>query len=112
MVEEDPHQISEPLGRAVYVGLFVDADHGENVITRHFHSGIFLFVDNALIKYFSKSQNIVESSTFGLEQVALRIVRDIIVEIRIKLKVFWVPLAGPENLFCDNNGVVTNTNIT
>ena len=31
-----------------------------------------------------------------------------IVEIRIKLELFGVPLAGPEILFCHNNGVVKN----
>ena len=34
-----------------------------------------------------------------------------IVEIRIKLKTFWVPLARQENVFCDNNEVVKNTSI-
>ena len=32
-------------------------------------------------------------------------------EIRIKLKSFGFPLAGPENVFCDNNGVVNNISI-
>ena len=34
-----------------------------------------------------------------------------IVEIRIKLKMLGVPLDGPMNVFCDNNGVVKNTSI-
>ena len=34
-----------------------------------------------------------------------------LVEIRIKLKLFGVPLAGPEILFCDNNWFVKNTTI-
>ena len=32
-------------------------------------------------------------------------------EIRIKLKFFVVPLAGPANLFCGENGVVNNTSL-
>ena len=111
MVEEDPHQIPEPLVKPVYAECFVDADHGLNVVTRRLHSKIFLFVNNALIKSFSKRQNTVKSSTFGPELVALRISRDMIVEIIIKLKMFGVPLARPENLFCDNNWVVKNTSI-
>ena len=67
-----------------------------------------MFVNNALIKSFSKRQNTVELSTFVPELVALRIERDMILEIRIKLKLFGVPLAGPEILFCDNNEVVKN----
>ena len=41
----------------------------------------------------------------------LRIVRDMIVEIKIKLKIFGITLSGPANLFYDNNGVVNNTSI-
>ena len=37
--------------------------------------------------------------------------RGVILEIRIKLKMFGVPLAGQKKLFCDNNGVVNNTSI-
>ena len=34
VVEEDHHRMPEPLGTPVYVGQFVDAYHGGNVITR------------------------------------------------------------------------------
>ena len=32
-------------------------------------------------------------------------------EIRFKLEMFEVPLAGQVNVFCDNNGVVNKTSI-
>ena len=38
VVEKYPHQILELLGRPVYFGCFIDADHGVNVITRRLHS--------------------------------------------------------------------------
>ena len=38
-------------------------------------------VNNDLIKYFRKRQNTFESSTFGSEIFALRIARDMIVDI-------------------------------
>ena len=103
VVEEDHHGMPEPLRKPVYIRGFVDADHGGNIITRRPHTGILLFVSNALIKFYSKQQNTVELSTFGSELVALRIARDMFVEIRIKLKMMGVPLAGPANVFCDNN---------
>ena len=111
VVEKDPHQITEPLGRPVYFGCLIDADHVGNVITRRLHSGILFFVNRALIKSFSKRQNTIKLSMFGSDLVVLRIERCVIVEIRIKLKVFGVPLDGLENLFCDNTGVVKNTSI-
>ena len=65
VVEKHPHQISDPLGMPVYIGCFIDADHSGNFIARHFHCGILLFVNNALIKSFSKRQNTVNLSIFG-----------------------------------------------
>ena len=110
--EEDPPDMPEPLGKPVYINTFVDADHAGNVVTRRSHSGIMIFVNNALIKSFSKRQNTVESSTYGSEMVAMRLERDFIVEMKIKLKMFGVPIGGPANVYCDNKGVVSNTSIS
>ena len=72
-------------GHLVIISAFVDANHAGNVVTRRSHSGIFIFVQNALIIWFSKRQNTVESATFGSEFVALRICKDLIVALRYKL---------------------------
>jgi hypothetical protein len=68
-------------------------------------------VQNAPIVWFSKRQNTVESSSFGSEFVALRAAKDMIVALRYKLRMFRVPIAGPANVFCDNNGFGKNTTI-
>ena len=93
------------LGRPVYFGCFINVYHGGNVITRRLHSWIFLFVNDALINSFSKLQITVKLSLFGSELVALRIERGMIVKIRIKLKLFGVPLSGPEIYFVVTMGL-------
>jgi hypothetical protein len=95
----------------VTISSFVDANHAGNVITRRSHSGIFLFVQNAPIIWFSKRQNTVEAATFGSEFVALHICKELIVALRYKLRMFGVPIDGPANVFCDNRGVVRNASI-
>jgi hypothetical protein len=102
--EEEPRHMPEPLGKSVDISCFVNANHAGNVITRRSHTGILIFVQNALIMWYSKKQNTVESSTFGSELVALRIARDLLVALRIKLKMFGVLINGPANVFCDNQG--------
>ena len=104
--EEDPPNMPEPLGMPVDTTAFEDSDHAGNVMTRRSHTGILIFVNNALIRAFSKRQNTVESSTYRSELVTLRITRNLIVELRIKLKSIGVPLLGPTNVYCDNQGVV------
>jgi hypothetical protein len=101
----------EPRGHSVTTSAFVDANHAGNVVTRRLHTGIFLFVQNAPIIWFSKRQNTVEAATFGSEFVALRICKELIVALRYKLRMFGVPIEGPTNVFCDNRGVVKNASI-
>lgn len=43
--------------------------------------------------------------------MALRIAKDLIVALRYKLRMFGVPIEGPANIFCDNNGVVINASV-
>jgi len=109
--EEMPPNMPEPKGKSVTISCFVDANHAGNVITRRSHTGIIVYVQNVPIIWFSKRQNTVEASSFGSEFVALRTAKDIIVALRYKLRMFGVPIDGPANVFCDNNGVVKNTTI-
>ena len=106
--EELPPNMPTPRGKAVTISAFVDANHAGNVVTRRSHSGILIFVQNAPIIWFSKRQNTVESATFGSEFVAMRICKELIVALRYKLRMFGVPIDGPANVFCDNQGVVNN----
>ena len=41
----------------------------------------------------------------------MKIGRDLAVKTRLKLKSIGVPLMDPENVYCDNQGVVKNTSI-
>lgn len=110
--EELPPRMPEPLGNPVTLHGFVDANHAGNVVTRRSHTGgILLFVQNSPIQWLSKRQNTVETSTFGSEFVALRAARDMIISMRYKLRMFGVPMDGPAQVYCDNQGVVKNTSV-
>ena len=106
--EELPPNMPEPRGNVVRISAFVNANHAGNVFTCRSHSGIIIFVQNASIICFSKRQNTVEAETFGSDFVALRICKELIVALRYKLRMFWVPLDIPADVFCDNHGVVIN----
>ena len=108
VVEEDPPHMPEPLGKSVVISAFVDANHAGNKVTRRSHTGIVIFINNAMIDVFSKRQNTVKSSTFGSELVAMRICRDRMSALRIKLKCFGVAIRGPGNVFTDNEAVFKN----
>ena len=52
--EELPPNMPKLRGHPVTISAFVDANHAGNVVMRRSHSGIFLFVQNAPIIWFSK----------------------------------------------------------
>ncbi len=95
VIEEDPPNMPVPLGNVIQMSCFVDADHAGNKVTRRSHTGVFILLNNAPVIAFSKRQNTCESSTYGSELVAMRIAKDMVTALRIKLKWFGVPLAGP-----------------
>ena len=111
LIEELPPTMPEPRGNPVILSCFVDSDHAGNKVTRRSHSGILIWVNNAPIIFYSKRQNTVESSTFGSELVAMRIAKELIVALRYKLRMFGVPIEGPTNVYCNNQGVVKNTSL-
>jgi hypothetical protein len=109
--EEIPSGMPTPHGYPVGIFCFVDSNHAGNVVTRRSHTGIIIYVNKAPILWFSKRQNTVETSTFGSEFIAMRIAKEMIVSLRYKLRMFGIPLDGPANVYCDNEGVVKNTSI-
>ena len=111
LIEEFPPKMPKPRGNSVVISCFVDADHAGNKVTRRSHTGILIWVNNAPIIWYSKRQNTVETSTFGSELVAMRIAKELIVALRYKLRMFGVPIDGPANVYCDNQGVVKNTSL-
>ena len=71
--------------------------------------GIILFGNLAPFLWYSKRQNMVESSTFGSEFVALQIVMELITLFWYKLRMFGILLDGHANIFCNNKIVYQNS---
>ena len=51
---------------------YVDADLVGDKLIRHSRTGFVIYLNQALIYWFSKRQNGVEFSTFGIEFVAMK----------------------------------------
>ena len=53
----------------------------------------------------------MEIFAFGSEFVAMSIAKELIVALKYKLRMFGVPIQGPANVYCDNQGVVKNASL-
>ena len=110
--EELPTKMTDPCGRYVSIFLFIDANHEGNVVTRHLRTGVIMFIQSTRIIWFIKKHNTFKAEMFGREWVALRICKDLIVELRYKLQMVSVISEGPVYFFCDNPGFMNNIIIT
>jgi hypothetical protein len=63
------------------------------------------------IRWVSKRQKIVETSTYDSELVASRISTELILEIRYMLRSLGVSVDGSELVLSDNMSVVLNTTV-
>ena len=82
-----------------------------NLATRRSHSGILIYVNNALINFCSKRHNTVESSCYGSKFVVLIINTEMVEALRYNLRTFGVNLEGPSEVYCDNKSVVKNSSV-
>jgi hypothetical protein len=65
-------------------------------------------LNNTPIRWVSKRQKTVETSTYGSELVASRSATELIIEIRFMLRLLGVDLEGPALILGDNMLVVLN----
>ena len=106
-----PPKMPKEWGKTMSMHFFVDSDNSRNKVTRRSHTGFLIYLQNAPIIWFSKRKNTVEISYFGSKFLAMRIAVERIKALRYKLRMFWVPITSPANVFCGNQGVVKNTSI-
>ena len=100
--DELPQNVPPPLGKSIQCSTCVDVDlaggGANNMLITNRHPRLRKYSPLDLV---IKRQNNVESSTFGAEFIAMRILVDILTSFRYKLRMFGVTIDGPVNIFCD-----------
>ena len=74
-------------------------------------TGIVIYFCRDATVWYSKKQNIVESSMFGSEIGAMRTEMDLTRGLHYKLRIVGFLINGPTSVFCDNKLVVTITSV-
>jgi hypothetical protein len=110
-IEPIPPGAPVPLGNEAQINVFCDAAHATCLATRRLMTDILIFLNGAPIRWYSKCQNTIESSTFGSEFVAMKIAMEMNATLHYKLRMMGVPIEGPSNTFGDNSSVVKNVTL-
>ena len=89
----------------------VDADHASDTASRRSRTGLLIYLNCALVYWWSKKQTSVESSSVGSEFVAMKQCCEYIRGLRYKLRMMGIPVEGPMYIYGDNQSVLANTTI-
>ena len=87
----------------------MDADHAGDQITRRSRTRFIMFINSAVINWYSKKQGSVEGATFGSEFMAMKTVAEVNKGLMYKLRMMGVPIDGPSYVYGDNMSVLHNT---
>ena len=92
--EHIPHESETPVPRGCFarITVFKDADHAHDLLTRRSVTGILLMINNTPVKWFSKRQKTVETSTYDSELVAGKQAIELILEYRYMLRMMGANL--------------------
>ena len=101
----------EPRGHGFIMRTKVDADHVSDTVSRRSRTGFLIYLNCALVYWWSKKQTSVEFSSFGSEFVAMKQCCEYIRGLRYKLNMIGIPVEGPTCSYGDNQSVLANTTI-
>ena len=104
--EELPEDRLEPKRKPLAITTYFHADHAHDLETRRSVSGILMYLNKTPVKWYSKRQNTVETSSYGSELVSARIATEQVMEMRYKLMMMGVPIKGSAMVFGDNKSVI------
>ena len=93
--EEFPANMPEPRSHGFIMRANMDADHASDAVSRQSRTRFLIYLNFALIYWWSKKQTSVESPSFGSEFVAMKQFCEYIRGLRYKLRMMGIPVEGP-----------------
>ena len=107
--EAVPVNAPEPQGKEVNICMFVDSDHTGNKVSCRSRIGFLIYMNTALVQWFSKKHSTVETSVFGVEFVTMKQSIDALQGLRYKLRMMGIPISGPSYIYGDIVSMIHNS---
>ena len=106
-----PKDAPEPLGRAVQITHYVDANLYHDYLTGRSVTGIIDLLNGTPMDWYCKKQSTVETATYGSEFVAARTCVERSIDWRLTLRYLGVPIRKCAYMFGDNKSVIDSSMI-
>jgi hypothetical protein len=89
--------------------MFVDSDHAGDKLLQCLHTGFLIYLNMALIIWYSKKQATIEMSIFGAKFIVLKQGMEALHGLWYKLQMMGVSIDGPSYIYGDNMSIIHNT---
>ena len=110
-VEELPPKMPEPHGMGFVICTKVNADLASDTVMRQSRTGFLVYVNSALVHWWSTKQASIKLSSFGSEFIAMKQCCEYIKGLKYKLRMMGIPCDQPAYIYGDNQSVLANTTI-
>ncbi len=109
VTEPIPPNAPKPLGKPVDICLFIDSNHAGDKQTKRSQSSLSIYVNTAIIDWYSKSQSVIETGVFGAEFVAMKMGVGMLRGLRYTLRMMSIAIDGTTHICGDNISIIKNT---
>ena len=103
---EDLKDPPKAMGPPVKISIFVDATLASQKDTAKSVTGLIVYIGDMFVKFSSKRQKSVATSTYSAEFVALRIAFEEAISAKHLIQSIGVNIDGPVDIYCDNESVI------
>ncbi|KAL7447625.1 hypothetical protein ACHAXS_000025, partial [Conticribra weissflogii] len=86
--------------------MFVDSDHAGDQHTWRSRSGFLIYLNTALVSWYSKWQSTIELCTFSAEFMAMKTGVEALCGICYKLCMMEIPIDGATHIYGDSMSVI------
>ncbi len=86
--------------------MFVDSNHVGDKQTRCSHRGFLIYVNTAIVDWYSKQQTTIETEVFGTEFVTMKLGVDKLRGLRYILTMMGVAIDDATPIYGDNMSVI------
>lgn len=86
------HNPPEPKGKPIRVWGEFDADNAHDLETRRSVSRILIYINSSVVKWYSKRQHKIKTSTYGSKLVSCRTAVELLIDMRYSIQMLGVPL--------------------
>ena len=107
--EMAPINFPKPSGKEVDIDMFVDSDYAEDRRFGRSKIGFLIYVNTALVYWYSKKQSSVETSVFGADFVTMKQGTDAHGGLRHNLRMMDISILGSCNIYWDKMSGINNT---